>query len=67
MSLPDEHGHFEDFGGRFVPEALHSALSELEQAFADADADPDFHAELERLRRDYAGRPTPIWQADRFA
>lgn len=67
MSLPDAHGHFDDFGGRFVPEALQAALDELQAAFAVAQDDPDFHAELTRLRRDYAGRPTPIWQADRFA
>ncbi|WP_420175296.1 tryptophan synthase subunit beta [Luteococcus sp. OSA5] len=67
MGLPDARGHFDDFGGRFVPEALQAALNELDEAFVDANADPAFHTELERLRRDYAGRPTPIWQADRFA
>lgn len=67
MTLPDARGHFDDFGGRFVPEALQAALNELDEAFAAADADPDFHAELARLRRDYAGRPTPIWEAENFS
>ncbi len=65
--FPDLGGHYDQFGGRFVPEALFAALNELDEAFTSAQTDPDFQAELERLRRDYAGRPTPIWQADRFS
>lgn len=67
MSLPDSRGHFGRFGGRFVPEALQAALNELVAAFDEAWADPQFHAELERLQRDYAGRPTPITVADNFS
>lgn len=66
-STPDAQGHFGRFGGRFVPEALQAALAELEAAFAEAEADPDFQAELKRLQRDYSGRPTPITVADRFS
>ena len=66
-TLPDAGGHFERFGGRFVPEALHAALTQLERAFDDALADPDFGAELAALLRDYSGRPTPITEVPRFA
>ncbi|HEX2858334.1 MAG TPA: tryptophan synthase subunit beta [Propionibacteriaceae bacterium] len=66
-SLPDVHGHFDAFGGKFVPEALAAALEELEDAFTSASADPAFQEELAALRRDYAGRPTPITEARRFA
>ncbi|BFL99680.1 tryptophan synthase subunit beta [Cutibacterium avidum] len=65
--LPDAHGHFDAFGGRFVPEALQAALNQLEKTFEAALADPDFHAELDALRRDYAGRPSPLTEAPRFS
>jgi len=65
--LPDGAGHFEEFGGRFVPEALFAALAELEAEFRAAQRDPAFAAELDRLRRDYAGRPTPITEVPRFS
>ncbi len=65
--LPDATGHFEEFGGRFVPEALFAALSQLETEFRAAQSDPAFAAELDRLRRDYAGRPTPITDVPRFS
>ena len=67
MSLPDALGHFDQFGGRFVPEALHAALSQLEGEFDSAMADPGFLAELDDLRRNYAGRPTPITRAPHFS
>ena len=52
--------YFGEFGGQFVPEALIPALDQLEDAFIDAQNDPEFQAELARLFRDYLGRPTPI-------
>ncbi|MGY4720484.1 tryptophan synthase subunit beta [Naumannella cuiyingiana] len=64
---PDKAGHFDRFGGKFVPEALYAALAQLEDEFAAAMADPDFVAELERLRRDYTGRPSPLTEARRFS
>ena len=67
MSQPDTTGHFGRFGGRFVPEALQAALDELTQAFDQAMGDPSFHADLEKLQRDYAGRPTPITEAANFS
>ena len=65
--LPDSRGHFGIFGGRFVPEALHAALTQLETEFAAAQTDPAFASELARLQRDYSGRPTPITDATRFS
>ena len=62
--LPDEMGHFGRFGGRFVPETLMSALEELERAYEAAQADEAFQAELHRLGKDYAGRPTPLYYAE---
>ena len=63
---PDAGGHFGRFGGKYVPEALMHALDELEEAFTDARADGDFNTELDTLRREYAGRPTPLWRARRL-
>jgi len=63
---PDRTGHFGPYGGRFVPEALVSALDELTDAFHSAQADPQFVAELHRLLRDYAGRPSALTDAPRF-
>ena len=61
--VPNKHGHFDQFGGKFVPEALHAAIGELEDAFTAARQDPEFTAELDRLLSDYAGRPSPISEA----
>jgi tryptophan synthase beta chain len=64
---PDSLGHFGPWGGRFVPEALMAALQELTVAFEKAMADPAFLAELDDLRRSYAGRPTPLTPARRLS
>ncbi|PYM06203.1 MAG: tryptophan synthase subunit beta [Candidatus Rokuibacteriota bacterium] len=64
--LPDAGGHFGRYGGRFVPETLMSPLIELERAYAAAKRDPRFHARLATLSRDYAGRPTPLYEAARL-
>ena len=60
MAEPDERGRFGQFGGRYVPETLVPACAELEQAFREAWSDPVFTDELERLLRDYAGRPSAL-------
>jgi tryptophan synthase beta chain len=67
MSSPDERGHFGDFGGRFVPEALMPACLELETAFVDAWGDPVFRQEYERVLREFAGRPTPVTPLHRLS
>ncbi|MDR1431437.1 MAG: tryptophan synthase subunit beta [Propionibacteriaceae bacterium] len=65
--LPDKAGHFDIFGGKYVPEALIAALTQLEAEFDKAVADPDFWAEFNGLRGNYAGRPTPLTPALRFS
>jgi tryptophan synthase beta chain len=66
LVIPDETGHFGGYGGRFAPEALMSALDELERAYASARADPLFQARLDGLLSSYVGRPTPLTDAERF-
>ncbi|PRW64367.1 tryptophan synthase subunit beta [Actinopolyspora mortivallis] len=64
---PDEGGHFGPYGGRFMPEALIAAQDELAAEYDKARRDPEFVAELDRLLRDYAGRPSPLTEAERFS
>ena len=64
--MPDEHGHFGQFGGMFVPETLMAALTELTAEYERAKADPAFQAELDRLLHEYVGRPTPLYFAERW-
>ncbi|MQM24489.1 tryptophan synthase subunit beta [Glycomyces albidus] len=67
MPNPDAAGHWGEFGGRFVPEALIAALDELEAAHAAALADPGFLAELDRLGREYGNLPSPLYFAERLS
>jgi tryptophan synthase beta chain len=62
--VPDERGRFGAFGGRYVPETLMAALDELQAAYEEAVAAPDFQAELAEMLRDFAGRPTPLYFAE---
>ena len=64
---PDATGHFGRFGGRFMPEALIAPLDELEAAWREAMADATFTAELDRMRRDYAGLPSLLYDATRLS
>ncbi|HLH80120.1 MAG TPA: tryptophan synthase subunit beta [Chthonomonas sp.] len=66
-SLPDEQGHFGPFGGRFVPETLIPALDELVAEYQKAKADPSFQKELDTYLRDFVGRPTPLYFAERLS
>jgi tryptophan synthase beta chain len=66
-ALPDAAGHFGPYGGRFVPEALITALDELALAYESARRDPEFTRELDRLLRTYVGRPTPLTDAARLS
>ena len=61
--LPDEWGHFGQFGGKFVPETLMAALDTLEKAYREAQQDTGFQQHLAALLRDYGGRPTPLYFA----
>ncbi|MGI9187461.1 MAG: tryptophan synthase subunit beta [Gaiellales bacterium] len=63
---PDGMGRWGEFGGRFVPETVMAALDELEAGMNEAFADPAFHAELALLARDFVGRPTPLYLAERL-
>src|SRR4051794_10931228 len=65
--VPDDTGHFGDFGGRFMPEALMAALDELTVAWQDAMADPAFLAELDAMLREYAGTPSLLYEARRLS
>ncbi len=67
ISEPDAGGHFGRFGGRYVPEALISALDELASAHQAALVDPSFQAELTHLHRTYVGRPSILTEAKRFS
>ncbi|MFD2794792.1 tryptophan synthase subunit beta [Promicromonospora vindobonensis] len=68
VKLSDVSGpYFGQYGGRFVPEALIAALDELDTEFRKAADDPEFAAELQRLHREYTGRPSPLTEVQRFA
>ncbi len=64
--LPDSKGHFGQFGGMFVPETLMTPLQALAKAYEEAKADPAFQAELDDLLKNYVGRPTPLYFAERW-
>ena len=64
--VPDSLGRFGRFGGRYVPETLSAALDQLEQAYAEASADPAFAAEVDRLLATFVGRATPLHFAERL-
>jgi len=64
--LPDNRGYFGDYGGQFVPETLMSVLDELVAAYQEAKADASFWAEYDALSRDYSGRPTPLYLAEKL-
>jgi tryptophan synthase beta chain len=66
-SEPDEQGHWGKFGGRYVPETLVAPLEELTSEFTRARNDENFWRELNLLLRDYAGRPTPLFPAQRLS
>ena len=64
--LPDHNGRFGKFGGKYVPETLMPALAELETAFHEYTQEPKFQEELGNLMRDYVGRPSPLYFAERL-
>jgi len=66
MKLPDKHGHFGAFGGRYVPETLMPALLELEKAYEHYRHDREFKEEFEYYLRQYVGRPNPLYYAEKL-
>jgi tryptophan synthase beta chain len=67
MGDPGDAGRFGEFGGKYIPETLIGACAELDAAFRDAWADPEFRARLDGLLRDYAGRPSLLYDATRIS
>ena len=65
-TLPDANGHFGPYGGRYVPETLMHPLQELEQEYFRSQHDPEFQRELEYYLREFCGRPTPLYFAERL-
>ena len=65
-AMPDIHGHFGPYGGRYVPETLMHPLMELEAEYYKAQQDPAFQAELQYYLREFVGRPTPLYFAERL-
>ncbi len=65
-TVPDEQGHFGPYGGRYVPETLFYPLQELEQEYHKAQQDPEFQRELSYYLREFVGRPTPLYFAERL-
>ncbi len=65
-TMPDARGHFGPYGGMFVPETLMAALEELTAEYERARGDADFQRELDELLRNFAGRPTPLYFAERL-
>ena len=63
---PDERGHFGLYGGRFVAETLMPLILQLEEAYAEAKDDPRFRREMDGYLKDYVGRPTPLYFAERL-
>jgi tryptophan synthase beta chain len=64
--LPDAQGHFGPYGGQYVPETLMHPLQELAAQYAQAQHDPDFQQELQYYLREFCGRPTPLYFAERL-
>ena len=64
---PDTQGHWGKFGGKFVSETLMCALEELSSAYNKAIKDKKFKEELDNCLKQYAGRPTPLYYAERFS
>ncbi|MFH1612116.1 MAG: tryptophan synthase subunit beta [bacterium] len=66
MKLPNKHGYFGFFGGKFVPETLMFSLDELEKTYLKLKKDPEFKKNIDCYFKDYAGRPTPLYFAKRL-
>ncbi|MGV3772781.1 MAG: tryptophan synthase subunit beta [Verrucomicrobiales bacterium] len=65
-SVPDAYGHFGPYGGRYVPETLMHPLQQLEEEYFKAQKDPDFQKELSYYLKEFCGRPTPLYYAERL-
>ncbi|MFN5422898.1 MAG: tryptophan synthase subunit beta [bacterium] len=66
-SKPDENGYYGEFGGAFIPEMLYQNVMELKSAYLEIINDPEFQKEFHALLKDYVGRPTPLFLAERLS
>jgi tryptophan synthase beta chain len=66
-NFPDDRGHFESFGGRYVAETLMPLILNLEKAYEEAKNDSSFKSEMNHLLKDYVGRPSPLYFAERLS
>jgi tryptophan synthase beta chain len=66
LDVPDAQGHFGQYGGRYVPETLMHPLQELEAEYFRSQRDPEFQRELQYYLREFCGRPTPLYHAERL-
>lgn len=67
LAKPDMNGFYGRFGGAYIPEILHRNIEDLDKAYHRFRDDPDFKIEFDRLMRDYVGRPSPLYRADRLS
>ena len=67
MIHPDEHGFYGEFGGAYIPEMLHANVEQLRREYRSIIADPAFQRDFQRLLRDYVGRPSPLYLAERLS
>jgi tryptophan synthase beta chain len=65
--VPDSHGYYGDFGGAYIPEMLQQNVAELKEQYLKIMAEPTFIQEFDLLLKDYVGRPTPLFKADRLS
>lgn len=66
-NLPDEKGHFKEYGGKYVPETIIPVINELEEVYHSAKENEDFQRQLEHLLKEYSGRPSPLYFAERIS
>ena len=66
LNVPDAQGRFGPFGGRYVPETLMHPLQQLEEEYFRAQKDSEFAKELQYYLREFCGRPTPLYFAERL-
>ena len=67
LQHPDDHGYYGDFGGAFIPEMLHRNVTELRDCYAQIITESSFQEDFHALLRDYVGRPTPLFHAQRLS
>ncbi|HPN64591.1 MAG TPA: tryptophan synthase subunit beta, partial [Candidatus Goldiibacteriota bacterium] len=67
MAIPDKKGFFGEFGGKFAPETLRALLDDLDRNYAKAKKDPSFKREFDYYMKNYVGRPSPLYHAEKLS